>query len=86
MTLEEFLTYDGLDWLGMALSLLAVYMLGNQNRYGFLVFAVANLIWVALGIWWMSSIGIAVGNGIFLVINLRGYFNWNKGKDPVPEN
>ena len=69
--------YYGLDWLGMILSLLAVYMLGNKNKNGFISFIFANLIWVALGVFFMKSPGIAVGNFIFLIINIRGYFRWN---------
>lgn len=76
--MEDFFNYYGLDWLGMALSLWAVYMLGNKNRYGFVVFAVANMLWVFLGMAWMDSLGIAVGNFVFLVMNLRGYWTWSK--------
>ena len=76
--MDSFLTYYGLDWLGMALSLLAVWMLGNKNPRGFLVFVVANTIWVALGIWFMNSLGIAVGNAVFLIMNARGFYKWQQ--------
>ncbi|MEM9982286.1 MAG: PnuC protein [Bacteroidota bacterium] len=76
--MEDFLKYYGLDWLGMGLSLLVVYLLGNKNKYGFLVFVTANAIWIFLGFVLMSSLGIAVGNLVFLVMNLRGFFAWNK--------
>jgi len=77
----EFLRYAGLDWLAMTLSLLSVYLLGNKNRAGFLVFAGANATWIFLGLTWMTSLGIAVGNTVFLFMNIRGFVNWRKN-DP----
>ncbi len=70
------LNYYGLDWLAMGLSLLAVYLLGNKNRNGFLSFIVANALWVVLGATMMSSYGIVVGNVVFLIMNGRGYLQW----------
>lgn len=75
--MNAFLTYYGADWVAMALSLTAVYLLGNHIRAGFLVFALANAVWIALGLFWMDSLGIAVGNAAFLVMNLRGFRRWS---------
>ncbi len=70
--------YYGLDWLAMGLSLLAVWLLGNKNKYGFLVFMAANTVWILVGILLIKSYGIVVGNLFFLVSNGRGYLNWIK--------
>ena len=80
--MSAFLNYYGADWAAMALSLSAVYLLGNRARNGFLVFALANIVWVLLGLMWMNSLGIAVGNAAFLIMNLRGYARWT----PLPQN
>ena len=37
--------YLGLDWLAMALTFTAIYLLGNKNRIGFAVMMVGNLCW-----------------------------------------
>jgi len=74
--------YYGLDWLAVALSLLAVYLLGNHNRWGFATFAAANVLWIALGFTLISSYGIAVGNIIFLMMNTRGFIRWKPAKKP----
>lgn len=71
-------TYFGLDWLAMGLSLLAVYLLGNKNRWGFISFIVANFIWLYVGMFMMQSYGIALGNFVFLILNTRGLYEWNK--------
>ncbi len=67
-----------LDWLAMALSLLAVYLLGNKNKLGFISFSAANIIWIILGVLFMNSLGIAIGNIVFLIMNIRGFFSWKK--------
>jgi hypothetical protein len=74
--MNAFFTYYGADWMAMALSLTAVYLLGNRVRAGFLVFALANIVWIVLGVLWMNSLGIAVGNAAFLIMNLRGFARW----------
>jgi hypothetical protein len=72
--------YYGLDWLAMALSIWAVYLLGNKNKWGFISFISANALWVYVGIFLMSSYGIAVGNFVFLILNTRGYLKWNQNE------
>ena len=79
--MELFLKYYTLDWLAMALSLVAVYLLGNKNKYGFISFSMANTLWIFLGFFLMNSLGIGIGNIIFLIMNIRGFISWNKKPD-----
>ncbi|KOY87684.1 hypothetical protein AD998_17495 [bacterium 336/3] len=76
--MEQFLKYYTLDWLAMILSLLAVYLLGNKNKYGFISFSLANVTWIFLGLALMNSLGIGIGNIVFLIMNIRGFISWNK--------
>ncbi|GAB3641257.1 hypothetical protein [Spirosoma arcticum] len=76
--MNVFLNYYGLDWLAMVLSLLALWLIGNKNRVGFAAFALANITWIVVGIWLMHSLGIVLGNLVFLAMNVRGYVNWKK--------
>jgi len=78
---DIFLKYYTLDWLAMGLSLLAVYLLGNKNKFGFISFSIANTLWVFLGFFLMNSLGIGIGNIVFLIMNIRGFVSWNKNKD-----
>lgn len=86
--MDTLLNYCGLDWLAMSLSLLAVWMLGNKNKFGFLVFVAANALWVMLGLTLIHSYGIVVGNLFFLVSNARGFANWwrEERKDMISGN
>jgi fatty-acid desaturase len=76
--MEIFLKYYTLDWAAMILSLLAVYLLGNKNKLGFISFSMANMVWIFLGFFFMNSLGIAIGNIVFLIMNVRGFISWNK--------
>ena len=76
--MELFVKYYGLDWLAMALSLFAVYLIGNKNKLGFISYVTANVIWIYLGIYKMQSYGISICNIFFLVMNLRGFYKWNE--------
>lgn len=70
--------YYGLDWTAMAASLLAVYLIGNKNRIGFVSYVIANVLWIYLGIFKMQSWGISIGNVFFLMMNFRGFLKWEK--------
>jgi nicotinamide riboside transporter PnuC len=74
--MEDITRYYMIDWLAMALSLLGVYLLGNKKKSGFVIFAISNLIWAGLGFTIMHSLGVAIGNLVFFVINTRGYMRW----------
>jgi hypothetical protein len=76
--MDFILNYYGLDWLAMASSLLAVYLIGNKNRAGFVCYIVANILWIYLGIFKMESWGISIGNIFFFMMNFRGFIKWKK--------
>ena len=76
----DLFNYYGLDWAAMLLSVLAMVLIGNKNKYGFISFVVANLTWILVGAIMMESWGIVIGNITFLVTNLRGFLKWNTPK------
>jgi nicotinamide riboside transporter PnuC len=67
--------YDYLDWLGMALGLLALWLLGNRDRRGFVAFMISNAIWIAIG-FRIASLAMILGNAVILVVNFRGWRRW----------
>ena len=69
--------YFFLDWIGMALALLAVWQLGNRDRRGFIAFMLSNILWIVIGVW-VSSLAMAAGNAVFLVTNFRGWQRWGR--------
>lgn len=76
--MENVFSHYGVDWLAMAMSLYAAYLLGNKQKIGFIVFAISNVLWIVLGLFFMSSYGMAIGNVAFMLVNIRGYIHWHK--------
>jgi hypothetical protein len=79
--MEDLVRYYLIDWLAMALSLMGVYMLGKKLKNGFIIFAISNVIWAWLGFTLMGSYGVAIGNLVFAIINIRGYYRWVKEEE-----
>jgi hypothetical protein len=69
------LKYYAIDWVAMALSLYAVYLLGNKNKWGFVSFIISNTLWIVVG-FMMESYAVSAGNFVFLLMNSRGLMKW----------
>ena len=69
--------YYGIDWLATVCGLTGVYLLGNKNKYGFVLFMAASLSWLTFGIL-TGSIAMSIGSLIFFTMHLRGWLNWNR--------
>ncbi|MBC7867734.1 MAG: PnuC protein [Gloeobacteraceae cyanobacterium ES-bin-316] len=78
--MTDLFKYYGLDWLAMILSVVAMVLLGNKVKWGFVSFMFANVAWITLGILLLHSYAIVIGNIIFLITNTRGFIKWNKTK------
>ena len=76
--MENIFAHYAIDWLAISLSLYGAYLLGNKLKIGFVVFAISNVFWIILGVFFMASYGMALGNFAFLLLNIRGYMHWNK--------
>jgi hypothetical protein len=72
--------YYGIDWLATVCGLTGVYLLGNKNKYGFILFMAASLSWLGFGIM-TSSIAMSIGSFIFFCMHFRGWLNWNRVGD-----
>ena len=75
------MTFFYIDWIATICSLVAAYLIGNQQRNGFLLFMFGNLAWIIIG-GLSKSLAIIVGNVLFLLLNLRGYQQWGKSLRP----
>lgn len=69
--------YYGVDWLGTACGLTGVYLLGNKNKLGFVLFMIASLSWMTFGIL-TDSIAMSIGSSVFFILHLRGWLSWNR--------
>ncbi len=78
--MTDLLKYYGLDWAAMLLSVMAMVLLGNKVKWGFILFMLANITWILLGSLLLNSYAIVLGNVIFLITNTRGFLKWNAEK------
>ena len=73
----EIFQFSGIDWLATACGLTGVYMLGDKNKIGFVLFMVASLSWVTFGVL-TNSIAVIIGSSIFFIMHLRGFIRWTR--------
>jgi Nicotinamide mononucleotide transporter len=69
--------YYGVDWLATVCGLTGVYLLGNKNKLGFVLFMIASLSWVTFGVL-TGSVAVMIGSSIFFIMHLRGWINWSR--------
>lgn len=69
--------FYGIDWFATACGLGAVFLLGNKNKIGFLVFMMASASWITFGLV-VGSWAIVTGSSIFFVMHLRGFLKWRR--------
>jgi hypothetical protein len=69
--------YYGIDIIAALITFTGIYLLGDKNRYGFIVTLIGNIIWLFFGVM-TSSIGILIANIGFALLNVRGYIKWKK--------
>ena len=71
------LQFYGIDWFATLCGLAAIFLLGNKNKYGFLVFMMASLSWVTFGLY-VGSYAIVTGSSIFFIMHFRGWLKWRR--------
>jgi len=74
---ELFAQYYGLDWVAMITSLLFIYLIGNKQRYGFVLGLIAALAWIFVNVIAEIWPGVLL-NLILIVLHVRGYVKWGK--------
>ncbi len=70
------LQYYGVDWAAMALTLVAIYLLGDRRRMGFVLMILGNACWVVLGVL-TGSLAMILANLVFAGMNVRGLVKWS---------
>ena len=69
--------YYGIDWFATACGLMAVALLSNKNKFGFLIFMMASVSWITFGLY-VGSYAIVTGSSIFFVMHFRGFLKWRR--------
>jgi hypothetical protein len=67
--------YFGFDLVSAACGLAGLYLLGNRNRYGFLLCMAASAFGIVFGAL-AQSLPLLLLHVILLFVNLRGFQKW----------
>jgi hypothetical protein len=68
--------YYGVDWLAMVFTFVAIFLLGNKSRRGFVLMMTGNACWIVIGAL-SGSIAMVIANLVFLVMNARAWTKWS---------
>lgn len=75
--LEHIHQFYGIDWIAMALTILAIWQLGNKSKMGFVYMMIGNAGWVAMGAM-TQSLAMVLANSIFFFMNGQALWKWIK--------
>jgi hypothetical protein len=75
--MDSLLAHHGIDWIGMASTLIALWLLGNGRRAGFIYGMASNVAWAAFGIS-VASLPTVLANVVCLLLSLRGWLRWRQ--------
>lgn len=79
--------YYGTDWFGMTLMCISIYLLGIQNRWGFIVGIGSCIGWFFFGLL-VGSIPDIVAQVIISVMHIQGFRKWHDTQEQeayIPE-
>ncbi len=69
--------YFGIDWLATFAGLTGVYLIGNKNKYGFLIMMIASISWMTVG-FLIQSLALILGSAVFFALHVRGWVRWRR--------
>ena len=67
-----------MDFMAAILELTAAFMIGNKNKFGFILFFITGICWITYVITTKSTYGLLLVVIPALGINIRNYIKWSK--------
>ena len=66
-----------MDIIACILEITGAWMVGNRNKWGFVVFTAGNVFWLLTGV--LSALnGLIIVSLVFAGINVRNFRKWSK--------
>jgi len=66
-----------MSYLAAIFEIAGAWMVGNKERWGFVVFMIGNVLWFMLGIK-TGEYGLNLVSVVFLLINIRNFRKWRR--------
>lgn len=79
--IQSLQTYYGLDWLAFMMGCTGAWMITNKKSLGFLLCTIGCMCGFAIALM-SNQYGFVFSNLCFVLINVRGYINWQKDEAP----
>ena len=67
-----------MDWIAGTLELIALYIIGNKNKYGFLLNLIVGICWITHVCINKESFGLLIVVVPALFINSRNFLKWKQ--------
>jgi hypothetical protein len=67
-----------MDFVAAILELTAAFMVGNKNKYGFVLFFITGLVWITYVIVHQHTFGLLLVVVPALGINVRNFLKWRR--------
>ena len=67
-----------LDYLAGALELIGIWVIGNKNKNGYIIFIACGICWMAYTIVTKSTFGLWMVIIPSIILNTRNYKKWKK--------
>ena len=67
-----------MDWIAATLELFGAYIVGNKNKFAFILFFISGLCWISYVIATNTTHGILIVVLPAMCMNIRNYIKWSK--------
>lgn len=66
--------------IGALFELSGIYFLSRKNSIGFILNSFGGILWISFSITSKSSFGLLIVCPIAILLNIKGFYNWNRIK------
>lgn len=67
-----------LDYIAGTLTLVGIWIVGNKNKYGFIIAMFSNIAWIIYALAHQHTFGVIFECLPLLFINARNFLKWSK--------
>ncbi len=71
-----------MDWVAAAFELMGAWLVGNKNKYGFVLIFLGCIVWVMVALTRPGVLGLLLVVFPALWINIRNYIKWAE-EEPI---
>ena len=66
-----------IDWIAATFAIIGVYLIGNKNKYGFLICVISGLLWLIVALY-TGLYGLFLEVTPLFFLNIFNFIKWKK--------